>query len=150
MLRIPPHFVRPLKTTVSRYSKFSELIAAPLQVLRHNKGRRGTERGAIIVKLRLSIYDTFSRDNGTVPRYQFRGRKRSLQQPPKLNPAAYTATYFHASVHSPKRLALDAMLDDTHAKLSGSMQATGLADNYVEALAMTGHGVTLRDHEIFC
>ncbi|WP_062210285.1 glycerol-3-phosphate dehydrogenase/oxidase [Demequina oxidasica] len=142
LLRIAPHFVRPLKTTIPIYSTFSGLIAAPLRVLRHQKGKRASERGAAIIKMGLTIYDTFSRDNGSVPRHQFHGRKRSLEQLPKLNPdVKYTATYFDASVHSPERLALDVMLDGVHA----GQRATAV--NYVEAVAMTQDGVTLRDRE---
>ncbi|WP_061963241.1 glycerol-3-phosphate dehydrogenase/oxidase [Demequina aurantiaca] len=142
LLRIAPHFVRPLKTTIPIYSTFSGLIAAPLRVLRHQKGKRASERGAAIIKMGLTIYDTFSRDNGSVPRHQFHGRKRSLEQLPQLNPEVkYTATYFDASVHSPERLALDVMLDGVRA----GERATAV--NYVEAVAMTDQGVTLRDRE---
>lgn len=142
LLRIAPHFVRPLKTTIPIYSTFSGLIAAPMRVLRHQKGKRATERGAAIIKMGLTIYDTFSRDNGSVPRHQFHGRKRSLEQLPQLNPdVKYTATYFDASVHSPERLALDVMLDGVRAGEDSSVV------NYVEAIAMTADGVMLRDRE---
>ena len=58
------------------------------------------------------MYDFFSRDGGTVPRHQFRGRKRALAELPRLHPGIkYAATYFDASVHNPERLTLDVLQD---------------------------------------
>lgn len=142
LLRIAPHFVRPLETTIPVYSTWSGLIAGPMRVLRHQKGKRATERGAAIIKIGLTLYDTFSRDNGSVPRHRFQGRKSSLEQLPALNPAIkYTATYFDASVHSPERLALDVMLDGQNANSNSH------ALNYVEAVGFDTDGVLLRDRE---
>ena len=58
------------------------------------------------------MYDFFSRDGGSVPRHQFRGRKRALAELPRLHPGIkYAATYFDASVHNPERLTLDVLQD---------------------------------------
>lgn len=142
LLRIAPHFVRPLKTTIPIYSTWSGLIAGPMRLLRHQKSKRATERGAIIIRMGLTLYDMFSRDNGTVPRHQFHGRKRSLEELPLLNPdVKYTATYFDASVHSPERLALDVMRDGVDAHTDAH------ALNYVEAVGFDATGVELLDHD---
>ena len=98
------------------------------------------------------MYDFFSRDGGTVPRHQFRGRKRALAELPRLHPGIkYTATYFDASVHNPERLTLDVLQDGEKAGASGASDAR--ASNYLSLVAVkdggkdgaTGSTVELRD-----
>ncbi|MGW8483946.1 glycerol-3-phosphate dehydrogenase/oxidase [Microbacterium sp. NPDC055903] len=141
LLRIAPHYVKPLQTTIPIYSTFSGILAAPLRFLTHRSGKP-QERGAFLIKIGLTLYDLFSRDGGTVPRHRFLGRTKSLQELPALDPAVkYTATYFDASMHDPERLALD-VLQDARAAHPGAR-----ALNYVEAVARTAEGIVLRDRE---
>ncbi|NQX04208.1 glycerol-3-phosphate dehydrogenase/oxidase [Rathayibacter sp. VKM Ac-2856] len=141
LLKIAPHYVKPLQTTIPIYSTFSGILAAPLRFLTHKSGKP-QERGALLIKVGLTLYDFFSRDGGVVPRHQFHGRKRSLNELPKLDPKIkYTATYFDASVHEPERLALDVLRD----ALVGGKKAR--AANYVEAVGTSENGVLLRDRE---
>ena len=141
LLKIAPHYVKPLQTTIPIYSTFSGILAAPLRFLTHKQGKP-KERGAFLIKTGLTIYDAFSRDGGTVPRHSFHGRKRSLQELPKLNPGLkYTATYFDASVHDPERLALDVLADG----LAAGPHAR--AANYVEAVGARDGAVVVRDRE---
>ncbi|GGD79465.1 glycerol-3-phosphate dehydrogenase/oxidase [Microbacterium murale] len=141
LLKIAPHYVKPLETTIPIYSTFSGVFAAPLRFLTHKQGKP-QERGAFLIKIGLMLYDTFSRDGGSVPRHRFVGRKKSLQQLPKLDrEIKYTATYYDASVHDPERLALD-VLRDGEAAHSGAR-----ALNYVEAIGLDDGGVHLRDRE---
>ncbi len=142
LLRTAPHFVRPLRTTIPIYSTFTSMVASPMKILRHRPGKRHVERGAVMIKAGLTLYDTFSRDNGTVPRHRFMGRKRSLAALPALDPhIKYTATYYDASVHSPERLALDVLLD------GASEHERAIAVNYVEAVGLEDTAVRLRDVE---
>ncbi|MFD5225331.1 FAD-dependent oxidoreductase [Microbacterium sp. NPDC058342] len=141
LLRIAPHYVKPLETTIPIYSTFSGILAAPLRFLTHRSGKP-QERGAVLIKLGLTIYDTFSRAGGTVPRHRFLGRTSSLAELPQLDPKIkYTATYYDASMHDPERLALDVLQDGRSAN-TGSY-----ALNYVEAVGRDGDGVVLRDRE---
>lgn len=141
LLKIAPHYVKPLQTTIPIYSTFSGILAAPLRFLTHKSGKP-QERGAFLIKVGLTIYDTFSRDGGMVPRHRFLGRKRSLAELPSLDPdIKYTATYYDASMHDPERLALD-VLQDGRAAHPGAH-----ALNYVEAIAREGDAVVLRDRE---
>ncbi|GAA1927281.1 glycerol-3-phosphate dehydrogenase/oxidase [Microbacterium aoyamense] len=142
LLRTAPHFVRPLQTTIPIYSTFSGILSAPLRFLRHGAGRP-RERGAILIKIGLVIYDSFSRGGGRVPRHAFHGRRRSLAQLPQLNPAVrYTATYWDASLHDPERLAIDLLADGLAA---GAGEAR--AANYTAAVGADGEKVVLRDAE---
>ncbi len=141
LLKIAPHYVRPLQTTIPIYSTFSGILTAPLRFLTHGKGKP-RERGAALIKAGLVLYDTFSRDGGTVPRHDFDGRKKSLAALPKLDPKVkYTATYYDASVHDPERLALDVLRDGVEAHPGAH------ALNYVEAIGLSPSGVLLRDRE---
>jgi glycerol-3-phosphate dehydrogenase len=141
LLEIAPHYVKPLQTTIPIYSTFSGVMSAPLRFLTHRQGAH-TERGALLIKLGLMIYDTFSRAGGRVPRHRFHGRRRSLAQLPVLDPAIkYTATYFDASMHDPERLALDVLIDGLEAHEGAR------ALNYVEAVGRDERGVVLRDLE---
>jgi glycerol-3-phosphate dehydrogenase len=137
LLKNAPHYVRPLETTIPIFKTFSGVLSAPLRFLTH-KQRTTVERGALLIKVGLVIYDSFSRDGGSVPRHRFHGRKKSLAAMPELNPdLKYTATYYDASMHNPERLALDVLLDGA--------AAGGRAANYVEVVGMSGSEVRLRD-----
>ncbi|MGY3321017.1 glycerol-3-phosphate dehydrogenase/oxidase [Arthrobacter sp. TE12232] len=136
LLRIAPHYVKPLQTTIPIFSTFSGVLAAPMRFLTHKQGKH-TERGAFLIKLGLSMYDFFSRDGGTVPRHQFRGRKRALAELPRLHPGIkYAATYFDASVHNPERLTLDVLQDGE--KAGGADGHLARASNYVSLVSMGG------------
>ncbi|MFU8945551.1 FAD-dependent oxidoreductase [Mycetocola zhadangensis] len=139
LIKIAPHYVKPLETTVPIFSTLSGIISAPLRFLTHKQGKP-QERGALLIKVGLTLYDAFSRDGGTVPRHKFVGKKKALQALPKLNSGIkYTATYFDASVHDPERLALDVL----HDGLAAGPHAR--AANYVEAVGVEGSSVRLRD-----
>ncbi|MGB4136670.1 MAG: glycerol-3-phosphate dehydrogenase/oxidase [Microbacterium sp.] len=141
LLKTAPHYVKPLETTIPIYSTFSGILTAPFRFLLHGAGKH-RERGALLIKTGLVLYDTFSRDGGTVPRHRFHGRRKSLAALPRLDPRVkYTATYYDASAHDPERLALDVLRDGEKAHEGAR------ALNYVEAIGLDGDGVLLRDRE---
>jgi glycerol-3-phosphate dehydrogenase len=142
LLRIAPHYVKPLQTTIPILSTFSGILAAPLRFLTHKQQGKPKERGAFLIKVGLSLYDSFSRDGGSVPRHQFRGRKRALAELPALRPdIKYAATYFDASVHNPERLTLDVLQDGEKAGqvpgASMTQGSTARASNYLSLKSMT-------------
>jgi glycerol-3-phosphate dehydrogenase len=142
LLRLAPHYVKPLPTTIPIFSTFSGILSAPLRFLTHKQSGKPKERGALLIKLGLLGYDSFSRDGGNVPRHRFVGRKKSLAKLPKLRPdVKYTATYYDAAVENPERLALDLVQD---ALATGPHARTA---NYVEAVGAAGDAVVLRDVE---
>ena len=134
-----PHLVKPLQTVIPIFSTFSGMLSAPLKVLTHKSGSP-KERGALLIKLGLIMYDTFGRAKGTLGRHRFLGRKKSLKEVPGLNTdVKYTAHYFDAAMAKPERLALDVLLDGLaegdHAR----------AYNYVAATGMNGDSIELTD-----
>jgi glycerol-3-phosphate dehydrogenase len=141
LLKTAPHYVKPLQTTIPIFSTFSGIAAAPLRFLTHKQSTT-TERGALLIKVGLVLYDSFSRDGGSVPRHQFHGRRASLANQPDLNKnLKYTATYYDAAMVNPERLGLDVLLD--------GVAAGGRSANYVEAVGAVdspaGGGVLVRD-----
>jgi glycerol-3-phosphate dehydrogenase len=139
LLRIAPHYVKPLQTTMPIFSTFSGILNAPLRMLTH-KQRSTKERGALLIKVGMTLYDSFSRDGGSVPRHRFRTGKAALDDMPALNKGVkYTGTYYDASVHEPERLALDVLKDG----LAAGEHARSA--NYVEAVGSRDGGVLLRD-----
>lgn len=137
LLKTAPHYVKPLQTTIPIFSLFSGIAAAPLRFLTHKQSTT-TERGALLIKVGLALYDSFSRDGGSVPRHEFHGRRKSLARQPALNPdLKYTATYYDAVMTHPERLGLDVLLD--------GVAAGGRAANYVEAVGAVDGGVLVRD-----
>src|SRR6478735_9239559 len=143
LLRLAPHFVRPLQTTIPIFTTFSGLVSAPLRFLRHRGGARPRERGAVLIKVGLVIYDAFSRGGGRVPRHAFEGRSASLEALPRLNTKVkYTATYWDASLHDPERLAID-ILGDALAIGRGRARAA----NYTAAARVEGGRVVLHNLE---
>ncbi|WP_285724602.1 glycerol-3-phosphate dehydrogenase/oxidase [Psychromicrobium xiongbiense] len=145
LLKIAPHYVKPLKTTIPIFSTVSGVLSAPMRFLTHKQGKP-QERGALLIKLGLSLYDSFSRDGGTVPRHQFVGHKKALEELPRLrSDVKYAATYFDASVHNPERLTLDVLRDGVAAGTGEGADHTARPANYVAATAFTDHGVELTD-----
>lgn len=111
LLNNAPHCVTPLKTTIPIFSVFSGVLSAPLRFLTHKPGKP-KERGALLIKLGLMLYDTFGRDGGTLPRHKFWGKKKTLRNFPDMNPAVkYSATYYDACMESPERLSLEVLAD---------------------------------------
>lgn len=139
MIQNAPHIVRPLATTIPIFKIWSGLLNAPLKFL--GWLNKPAERGAIIIKLGLILYDAFTQaSQRTVPTHRFNSRSASLSKFPDLHPEVrYTATYFDGSILSPERytmeLILDAELEGPHAK----------ALNYTSLIRNGRNHISLRD-----
>ena len=139
LLKAAPHYVKPLKTTMPIFSIFSGLISAPIRLFTHSSGKP-KERGAILIKVGLLLYDTFGRNGGTMPRHRFLGKKKSMAEMPSLNKdVKFTATYYDAAMDNPERLALDVLFDGLAA---GS---NARAFNYLAASARKDGKTVLKD-----
>lgn len=139
LLKNAPHYVKPLKTTIPIFSLLSGLLSAPFRLFLHRSGKP-KERGALLIKVGLMLYDTFGRDGGTMPRHQFFGRKKTLELMPEVNrDVQFSAHYYDAAIENPERLAIDLLQDGLecgdHAR----------AMNYVKAAGFSDGGVTLED-----
>jgi glycerol-3-phosphate dehydrogenase len=135
-----PHLVKPLKTTIPIFKLFSGLMNAPLKFL--GLLDRPAERGAVVIKIGMTMYDFFTRKQKTVPRHVFRNREESLTLFPALNPEVrYTGTYYDAAMPSPERIAIELIRD----AVRENDRAIPL--NHVRLISAQGEMVTLRDEE---
>jgi len=137
MLQNAPHYAKPLRTTVPIFRWFSGLRNAPLKFL--NLLDQPAERGAVVLKLGLLVYDWFTRQS-QLPRHEFRLRASALREYPALHPdIVCAATYYDAWMPCPERICLELLLD-AEASHRG---CHGL--NYVRVLGSDSDSVTLRD-----
>ncbi len=138
MIKNAPHIVKPLPTTVPMFKYLSGLLNAPLKFLRLLD--KPSERGSLVIKIGLMLYDAYTGRNGTVPPHQFIGRSASLKKWPRLNPKIVnTATYYDGSIQSPERLATELILDGE----AENPKAHAL--NYVSLVSANKDSVLLRN-----
>lgn len=138
MIQNAPHIVAPLPTTVPMFKYFSGLLNAPMKFL--GLLERPSERGSIIIKLGLMMYDAYTGKKRTVPRHTFLSRTQSLKRWNKLNPEiANTATYYDGLISNPERLALEVLLD------AEADNPNARALNYVSMVSGQKDTVILRD-----
>ncbi len=138
LLRNAPHLTHPLPTTIPIFKYFSGLLNAPLKFL--GLLDRPAERGAVVIKLGLMVYDAYVRGDSPMPGHSVVNREQALEKWPRLNPEIqFAATYYDGAMPSPERLALEILLDGIregdHAR----------ALNYVRAESVEGERVFLND-----
>ena len=138
LLQNAPHLVKPLPTTIPIFKHFSGLLNAPLKFL--GLLDQPSERGSMIIKFGLTMYDAYTGSQRVVPRHKFLSRRRSLAKWDRLNPKIVnTATYYDGAIMNPERLAVELILDaeaeNPHAR----------ALNYVSMVGGSGNTVIVRD-----
>lgn len=138
MLHNAPHYVHPLPTTIPIFSWFSGLLNAPLKFL--DLLDKPGERGALVIKLGLTLYDIFTFRTRAMPWHKLASRAESLRTRPALNPDIIaTATYYDAWTPAPERICIE-MLLDAEALYDGAR-----AVNYLAVVGAEGEFVTLED-----
>ena len=110
LLANAPHLVHPLPTTIPITSTFSGLFNAAAGLV--GVTGKPASRGALPIKLGLSLYDFIVRRNRRLPKHQFRSAKATLARWPELMPdLRSSATYHDAWISHPERLALELLAD---------------------------------------
>lgn len=113
LIQNAPHLVRPLPTVIPIFKQFSGLLNAPLKFLKMLD--RPSERGSVIIKLGLMMYDAYTGAQGgqrVVPKHQFLSRKKSLEKWAILNSEiTNAAVYYDGAILQPERLGLEVLLD---------------------------------------
>jgi glycerol-3-phosphate dehydrogenase len=138
LLKNAPHYVKPLPTTIPIFKWFSGLLNAPLKFLRLLD--KPSERGALVIKSGLLLYDALTGSRRIVPKHQFRLRRNSLGRYPLLNPdVVCTATYYDGAMAVPERICIDLVLDAEAASIDAH------ALNYMKVVAGRGDSVTMQD-----
>lgn len=138
MIENAPHLVRPLPTTIPIFKIWSGLLNAPLKFL--GLLDKPSERGALVIKIGLMLYDSYTRAQGTVPGHQFSGKSLSHELFPQIHRAVkYTATYYDGAILSPERYLMELILDGE----AEGPHANAL--NYLSLDGFTGDKVLLKD-----
>ncbi len=138
MLRNAPHYAKPLRTTIPIFRWISGLLNAPLKFF--NLLDRPGERGALVIKIGLTLYDWLLRGQAVMPKHEFQLREAALRQYPQLNPEIVcAASYYDAWMPYPERICLEMLLD------AEASNPDCHAVNYLSAGAGGAHSVTLRD-----
>lgn len=110
MLENAPHYSKPLKTTIPIFKWFSGVLNAPLKFL--DVLDRPGERGALVIKMGLTMYDWFVRKHRNMPTHEFYVGDKARQKYPKMNPEIVcTAVYYDAWMPSPERICVEMILD---------------------------------------
>lgn len=139
LIRLAPHYVQPLETSIPMRKVFSGLLNAPMKFLFHKDGKPA-ERGAAVIEAGLRMYDIFSRAGREAPKHSFTwGRKKVAAELPDLREdTKFVGTYYDASVHNPERLIMDLVNE-------GDATGNGRSANYVRAVGHDDSGVVLSD-----
>ncbi len=138
LLRNAPHYVKPLPTTIPIFSWTSGIVPAIRNLL--GWPTEPGNRGALLIKTGLTLYDLLAGRQSPMPRHRFRSRRAALALRPALNPDVIcTATYYDAKITYPERLCLELVLDAEAA----CPEARAL--NYVRLQSAAGDTVVLHD-----
>jgi len=138
LLNNAPHYVKPLPTTIPIFTWTSGMIPAIRNLL--GWPVKPGNRGAILIKTGLTLYDMLAGRGSPLPKHQFHSRRAALALRPALNPDIIcTATYYDARITYPERLCLE-LVQDAEAAFP---EARAL--NYVRLQSAAGGAVVLRD-----
>jgi glycerol-3-phosphate dehydrogenase len=133
-----PHQVSPIRVWVPALSWAGGTVQAGLRFLRLMKDPG--PKGALILKLGLTIFDSFSNRNRSMPRHRLVNRSKALETVPGLaGNIKIIAEYFDARLTSPERLTLE-LLADAEKDCAGS-----LALPYVRLAGIEGDTAILED-----
>lgn len=137
LLRNAPHLVRPLPTVIPIFSWLKGIMPALRTLFGSTTAPRS--RGAVLMKMGLSMYDFYGRRHRVMPRHQLWSHKRALREIPPLTPRIVAAgQYYDATVTQPERLVWELLADGMRA--NPDCQAM----NYTSISGTDGQIVTLQ------
>lgn len=138
LIQNAPHYIKPLPTTFPIFKWFSGIFNAPFKFL--GLLDKPAERGALVIKIGMMLYDAYTGAQRTVPKHTFRSRHKSLQLFPKINPdVIFTATYYDGMMPIPERICIDLIHDAEQAS------PKAWAINYMPVIGVENGGIRLRD-----
>ena len=98
------------------------------------------ERGALVIKLGLTLYDSLIRGDRALPKHEFHLRNAVLNRHPQLNSDIIcAASYYDAFMPHPERICLDLVMD------AEAANPKARALNYVSAIGGDAMSAQLRD-----
>ncbi|UAB73189.1 glycerol-3-phosphate dehydrogenase/oxidase [Vibrio sp. SCSIO 43132] len=138
LLENAPHCVHPLRTHIPLTSISKGITSAALRFLGFE--RPTSERGALIVKLGLGLYDLFTRHDQVLPPHRMLSHKATETRWPQFSQdVKYCANYYDAWISAPERLAIELV------KEANALQGNTHALNYVHAQLLPDGEIQLTD-----
>lgn len=138
LLRNAPHYVKPLPMTIPITSWTAGIVTGIRNLF--NLPTKPDNRGALVVKTGLTLFDLLAGRDSPLPRHRFRFGWAARALRPALNPKVIcTATYYEAKITYPERLCLELVQDAEAA----CFQAHAM--NYVRLQSAKGNTVVLHD-----
>lgn len=133
-----PHAVEPMLTTIPIYKWFSGLLNAPLKFM--GWLQKPNERGYLVIKLGMMMYDWFTRRNRVTPTHKMLSRSEALSKHPHLNPNIIgAATYYDCQMLQAERIGVELVLD-AEAAFEGAR-----ALNYCSVVSGSGDSVQIKN-----
>jgi glycerol-3-phosphate dehydrogenase len=127
-----------MPTTIPIFNWMSGIVGGIRNLL--NWPTKPGNRGALLIKTGLTLYDFLAGRKSPLPKHRFRSGRAARALRPALNPGVIcTATYYDAKITYPERLCLE-LVQDAEAAYSGAH-----AMNYVRAQSAKGSVVVLQD-----
>lgn len=147
LLRNASHLVKPLPTVIPIHSWTKGIWAAIRTFLGATTAPRS--RGAVLIKLGLSLYDLYGAKARVMPRHRMFGRRKALQSLPALTPKIVAiGTYFDATITAPERLVWELVQEglaaQPHARALNWASVTGHSNGVVGVTDRHGAHHSLR------
>ncbi len=138
LLRNAPHLVEPLSTVIPIFSWMRGIPAALRTLLGSTTAPRS--RGAVLIKIGLSLYDFYGARHRVMPRHALWSRSRALKEVAPLTPRIVAAgTYYDAKVSHPERLVLELLQDGVAASPASA------ALNHTRLVKVDGSELTVEE-----
>ncbi len=138
LLKNAPHYVKPIETVLPIHSWFGGIV--PSVVRFFGGSAKLKDRGVLITKLGLELFDFFGRRHRGMPRHRVALSRRTREAFPEMAPTVRaTATYYDARITHAERLGLELVLDGLAA------QPGSLALNHVSVQGVEGSTLLLAD-----
>jgi glycerol-3-phosphate dehydrogenase len=137
LLKNAPHCVSPLPTVIPIFS-WTKGISAALRTLFGSRSAPRS-RGALLIKVGLTIYDYYGSRNRVMPRHRMVGRRQALREmPPLTKSIVATGTYYDAKINQPERLVFELIADGLELNPRCS------ARNYTDLIDSTNGSLTFK------
>ncbi|WP_237477388.1 glycerol-3-phosphate dehydrogenase/oxidase [Lichenibacterium dinghuense] len=138
LLKNAPHYVKPIETVLPIPSWFGGIVPSILRFL--GRPAKLKDRGVLITKAGLAMFDWFGRRHRVMPRHGVALHARTRADFPDMaDNIVATATYYDARITHAERLGLELLLDGMEAN-PGS-----LAVNHLALEGAEGGALLLRD-----
>jgi glycerol-3-phosphate dehydrogenase len=126
LLRNAPHCVEPLPTFIPSFSLMKGAWAALRTLFGSTTAPRS--RGALLIKIGLTMYDLYGARHRVMPKHRFLFRKSALAEMPEVTPRIVAGgIYYDAKISRPERLVWELVKDGLDAAPdSRAMNATAL------------------------